>query len=108
MSGRANAAVRAVEGRRWLPGVVAAAVGVWSWHVHGSRRRLRPWEAEHTCVCCGVDQARNCLSEAIATLPAHAARELRTLVDRLDEVLLQRTHHDPQTPVEDPWWQRRF
>ena len=107
LSGPANAAVRLLEQRLWLPGVVAVAVRVWSAHAHGSQRRRKPWEAEFTCSCCGNGWARTRLEEAVAMLPAHAARELRTLVDRLDEALLTRTYHDPQTPSDDPWWLRR-
>ncbi len=107
LSGPANAAVRLLEGQRWLPGMVAAAIGVWGVHAYGSRRRWRPWEAEFTCSCCGEGWARLRLEEAIAELPGHAARELRAVVDGLDDALLRRTHHDPQTPGGDPWWLRR-
>ncbi|BCY09511.1 hypothetical protein [Actinoplanes sp. L3-i22] len=107
MSGPANAAVRLLEQRLWLPGVVAAAVSVWSAHVHGNQRRWKPWEAEFTCSCCGVGWARTRLDEAATKLPAHAARELRTVITRLDDTLLGRTYHDPQTPADDLWWLRR-
>ncbi|MBU2669199.1 hypothetical protein KOI35_37380 [Actinoplanes bogorensis] len=107
MSGRANAAVRDLERRFWLPGVVAVAASVWGVHVRGGRRRWQPWEEEFTCRCCGVGWARARLEEAVAMLPGGAARELRAVVDRLDDTLLRRTHHDPQTPDDDPWWLRR-
>ncbi|WP_445394728.1 hypothetical protein ACSMX9_15520 [Streptomyces sp. LE64] len=91
----------------WSPGAVAAAFGVWSVRVHGDRRRLRPWEAEHSCVCCGRGWARDQLERAVAMLPARAASELRAAVAELDAVLLRRTHHDPQSSEELAWWHRR-
>ncbi|WP_354643726.1 hypothetical protein [Kitasatospora camelliae] len=107
LSGAANAAIRRAEGARWLPGRLSAAVSVWTAHVHGSRRRRRPWEAEFTCPCCGEGWARDLLAEALHVLPGRAAGELRNLVEELDAVLLRRTHHDPQTPADLPWWYRR-
>ncbi|MFE6049217.1 hypothetical protein ACFQ6N_00490 [Kitasatospora sp. NPDC056446] len=47
------------------------------------------------------------LAEALHVLPAPAARELRVLVEAMDDVLLRRTHHDPQTSPDLPWWRRR-
>ena len=107
LSGPANAAVRQLEQQRWLPGAAAAAVSLWSMHVYGSQRRWRPWEAEFTCSCCGEGSARERLDEALAMLPRQAARELRTVVDRLDDALLSRTYHDPHLPDDVAWWRRR-
>lgn len=102
LSGRANAAIRLLEGRRWLPGTVAVAVRIWGAHAYGSQRRWKPWEAEFACSCCGEAWARLRLEEAIVSLPGHAGRELQVVVDRLDDALLRRTHHDPPTPGDDP------
>ncbi|MDH6229150.1 MULTISPECIES: hypothetical protein [Streptomyces] len=97
LSGAANAAVRVLERDRLTPGVVSVALSVWSSHVHGTRRRWRRWEAEFTCSCCGEEWARDKLREALSMLPPRAAAELRVKVERLDEVLLERTHHVPTT-----------
>ncbi|MFE0705065.1 hypothetical protein [Streptomyces sp. NPDC058872] len=107
LSGRANAAVRELEGKRLSPGVVAAALSVWSVRVHGTKRDWRPWEAEFTCRCCGEEWARDTLQSALWMLPPRAAGELRRHVDRLDAVLLDRTHHEPAAEAELPWWHRR-
>jgi hypothetical protein len=40
-------------------------------------------------------------------LPPRAAGELRVRVERLDAVLLARTHHEPLAEPELAWWHRR-
>ncbi|MFB6898064.1 hypothetical protein [Streptomyces hydrogenans] len=107
LSGAANAAVRVLERDRMTPGVVSVALSVWSVRVHGTVRRWRPWEAEFTCPCCGGGWARDRLQEALARLPPRAAAELRVRVERLDDVLLRRTHHEPASDPESAWWHRR-
>ncbi|MFF8958528.1 hypothetical protein [Streptomyces sp. NPDC014894] len=107
LSGSANAAVRLLERERWSPGVVSAALSVWSAHVHGTGRRRRPWEAEFACPCCGEGWSRDRLREALFLLPPKAAAELRVRVERLDAVLLGRTHHDPAADPDLEWWHRR-
>jgi len=89
------------------PGVVSVALSVWSVHVHGTERRWRPWEAEFTCPCCDAGWSRDTLQEAMSTLPPRAATELRARIERLDDVLLGRTVHDPAKPSESAWWHRR-
>jgi hypothetical protein len=107
LSGAANAAVRVLERDRMVPGVVSVALSVWSARVHGSTRRWRRWEAVFTCPCCGAGWARDTLQETLSVLPPRAATELETQVERLDEVLLTRTHHDPSADPEKEWWHRR-
>ena len=89
------------------PGVVAVALDVWSVRVHGAKRRWRLREAEFTCPCCGEGWARDKLEEALLMLPPRAAGELRLRVERLDLVLLGRTHHEPMADRELAWWHRR-
>lgn len=107
LSGAANAAVRTLERERLTPGIVSAALSVWSVRVHGTERRWRRWEAEFTCSCCGEGWARDTLREALLMLPPSAAVELQVQVEGLDEVLLRRTHHEPTAEPELAWWHRR-
>ncbi|GGX52252.1 hypothetical protein [Streptomyces fructofermentans] len=107
LSGAANAAVRVLERERLSPGVVSVALSVWSARVHGSGRRWRPWEDEFTCACCGEGWARDKLQEALLLLPPRAATELRVRVERLDVLLLRRTHHEPPADPDSPWWHGR-
>lgn len=83
------------------------ALSVWSARVHGTKRRWRPWEGEFTCPCCGAGWARDKLREVLSMLPSRAAAELQGKIDRLDAVLLRRTHHDPTVDPELSWWHRR-
>ncbi|AWL42531.1 hypothetical protein B9S64_33935 [Streptomyces sp. SM18] len=96
-----------LERERLSPGIVAVALSVWSVRVHGTRRRWRPWEAEFTCRCCGEGWARDTLRDALFMLPPRAAAELRERVERLDAVLLGRTHHELTADPELAWWHRR-
>lgn len=89
------------------PGIVAVALSVWSVRVHGTERRWRQWEAEFICPCCGEGWARDKLQEALFMLPPGAARELRVQVERLDTVLLRRTHREPTAEARLAWWHRR-
>lgn len=107
LSGAANAAVRVLERERLAPGLVSVALIVWSARVHGTERRWRQWEAEFTCPCCGGGWARDTLQEALSLLPPRASSQLRSRVERLDEVLLGRTHHDPAADAGSAWWHRR-
>ncbi|WP_158791438.1 hypothetical protein [Streptomyces sp. NRRL WC-3549] len=107
LSGAANAAVRVLERERLSPGIVAVALSVWSVRVHGTERRWRQGEAEFTCACCGEGWARDTLRDALYMLPPRAAGELRMRVERLDGVLLERTHHEPMADPETAWWHRR-
>lgn len=87
--------------------MVSTALSVWSVRVHGTERRWRRAETELTCPCCGEGWARDKLEEALFMLPPRAAAELRVKVERLDEVLLRRTHHEPMADSELAWWHRR-
>ncbi|AWZ08706.1 hypothetical protein DRB96_34580 [Streptomyces sp. ICC1] len=89
------------------PGIVSVALSVWSVRVHGSKRRWKRWESEFTCSCCGEGWARDKLQEALFLLPPKASAELRARVEALDDMLLNRTHHEPLTPTELAWWHRR-
>ncbi|MEV6353876.1 hypothetical protein [Streptomyces hydrogenans] len=42
----------------------------------------------------------------MARLPPRAAAELRVRVERPDDVLLRRTHHEPASDPESAWWHR--
>ncbi len=107
LSGAANAAVRMLERERLSPGIVSAALSVWSVRVHGTKRRWRQGEAEFTCPCCSEGWARDKLQQALFMLPPRAAAELRVQIERLDAVLLRRTHYEPMADPELAWWHRR-
>lgn len=78
LSGATNAAIRQLEGARLMPGVVAAAINVWSVHVRGIRRPWKQWEAEFTCSCCGAGWARDMLEDVMTMLPPRAGSEVRS------------------------------
>ncbi|MET8582286.1 hypothetical protein ABZX39_15560 [Streptomyces collinus] len=106
-AGRRLAAVRVLERDRLTPDIVSVALSVWSVRVHGTKRRWRRAETEFTCPCCGEGWARDKLQEVLSMLPPRAAAELRVKVERLDEVLLGRTHHERMADSELSWWHRR-
>lgn len=57
--------------------------------------------------CCGERWGRDKLQDALIMLPPKAAGELRVQVERLDAVLLGRTHYEPTEDPELAWWHRR-
>lgn len=71
------------------------------------REHDRPGDAEFTCTCCGEGWARDQPQEALFMLPPGTAGELRVQVERLDAVLLGRTHHEPTAEPGLAWWHRR-
>jgi hypothetical protein len=52
-------------------------------------------------------EVRAVLEVALHALPPRAARELRGLVDPLDELYLSRSWPDPTVSPNEGWWARR-
>ena len=87
-------------------GAVSAAF--WSWERvvrvgYPWRDPLCPWKDHHE-----IFNGRALVERAIWALPRRPARELRRMVDPLDETYLSQTSPDPFAWPEAPWWLRRF
>jgi hypothetical protein len=117
-SGRANGGIRgassALQGAiarfehddpRLQPGDVAAAFRVWHRIVSGPARRARDHALHADCEWCNPP-SRDVLELALHRLPRRAARELRELVEPLDERFLRLTIPLPSKPP-GPWWALR-
>ncbi|GAA2684835.1 hypothetical protein [Actinoplanes palleronii] len=98
--------IRAIERSHVGAGAVGRAVAGWRRAVHQPRARLLT-SAAADCPCCDDLDDRDVLDQALLRLTGRARRELAAVVDPLDEIFLSRTHHDPATPPEWPWWRRR-
>jgi hypothetical protein len=85
-------------------GLGSIARALWSWALEGKGRLVR-----YPC-CCDEDpcQARWVLENAMRTLPRMLARELRELVDPLDDRYRAVTVPDPFAAPDAPWWARRM
>jgi hypothetical protein len=91
--------------RRWEPhpGAVAWSLRIWADAVrrpHYIHYRSRTWDFPH--------EVRETLEAALCALPTRAARELRELVQPLDDIYLANTSNDPFAARGDPWWKRRL
>lgn len=106
-SGRLAGAVARLERDRLWPGAVAAALRQWSKVAH------QPALASLggcSCPLCNpfyMNDERDVLELALHALPRTAARELRALVEPLDELYLARSWADPSAPAHYAWWARR-
>lgn len=108
LTARAVSQIQALESSRLGPGSVARALAQWKQTVH---RRDVPALLDdigsHACPCCDPTEAREVLDQALTRLEPRARRELRAVVERLDDLFRDRTIHDPQAPPEWPWWRQR-
>ncbi|WP_457027872.1 hypothetical protein [Kitasatospora sp. P5_F3] len=107
LSGAAQRAVAAFELARDRPGGVAAAVESWERFVRG-RPRHEPYDNREQALCPCCEEAdldsRILLERAIRALPLRAARELRSVVGKVDLVYLARVRPDPWSRGQDDWW----
>jgi hypothetical protein len=89
-------------------GSVARALSVWSRLAQGPLRRLIDELKPACCPCCaqGPEQ-RDILQAALVGVPARHARDLRRLVDSMDDLVVRRTVAVPDTPLGLPWWYGR-
>lgn len=110
VSRRTQSAISRIEARHLSPGAVGRALR--------SYRRLlrRPGRylslSSGGCPCCDDIEPREDLATALRALPPRAHRELRRLVDPLDEEFLRRTLPDPNASripwAADAWWRQRI
>lgn len=92
-------AIADLERARLRPGEIAEALDGWARLARGPARKLDN-PASEACPCCpGNDQVehRDVLRMALHALPTNAARELRALVQPLDEIFLSRSVPEPGT-----------
>ncbi|MEV5599397.1 hypothetical protein [Streptomyces sp. NPDC052496] len=98
--------VRALERSRLSPGSVATALRNWRQQLQLPDRHVAD-TSYYGCPCCDGRDGRAELEFALHALPRRSARQLRALVQPLDDAFLARTYHDPHTPENLPWWERR-
>ncbi|RKS77280.1 hypothetical protein BZB76_2658 [Actinomadura pelletieri DSM 43383] len=110
LSGAANAAIRKLEAKRFLPGTTAAAIRAWSSYAHRPEGLCRSsvhvvgwpvinWVDVYFCRCT-VFEARADLNKIMLSLPGEVAHELRRVVNALDEVLLTKARFEPPDSID--------
>jgi hypothetical protein len=87
-------------------GSIAGAFIAWKRLVHGPIRQARTGGVGHGCDCCEPPHRRELLDLAMQRLPKRSARELRRLLEPLDERFIERTIPVPGRP-KGPWWTYR-
>lgn len=105
-SGRLAGAIHRLERDRPRRMPLSEAFQAWERLVrngHPWTDPLHPWQDGRENL-----DARADLEFALHALPRRAARELRSLVNPLDEIYLSNTSPDPYAPPDQPWWQRRY
>ena len=100
-------AISRLERDRLWPGAVAQALRRWSQLAHRPGRALSDGCGCPLCDRLLTTEVRAVLEMALHALPSRAARELRGLVEPLDELYLARSWPDPTVPPEEGWWVRR-
>ncbi|WP_199444411.1 hypothetical protein [Umezawaea beigongshangensis] len=101
------AAITRLEHQRLYPGAVTAALRAWSRTARSPRRARSGGCGCPLCHPGHPSDERGVLELALHALPARAARELRTVLDPLDEHYRTRSHPDPHVSADHPWWARR-
>lgn len=99
--------VRTFERARLAPGAIARALRSWRQQVRLSRRYVTDTTPYGCPCCCDGGHGRTELKLALHALPRRSARQLRALVEPLDDTFLARTLPDPRLPEDLPWWERR-
>ena len=103
-SGRLAGAIGRLEHERLWVGAVAQALRGWSQMAHNPRRALSGGCGCPLCDRFFSTEVRGVLEVALHALPGRAARELRGLVDPLDQLYLARTWPDPTALADEGWW----
>lgn len=96
-----------MERDRLWPGAIAAALRRWS--KVARQPDLEPMGGS-CCPLCNpfyMNDERELLELALHALPRRAARELRALIEPLDEFYLERSWQNPSAPAHYAWWARR-
>jgi hypothetical protein len=104
VSARTQSDISRFEDTRLSPGEVAAAVAGWARMVRAPVRRL---VVSGGCEVYGCCDHRRTLEQALRVLPPRSGRELRCVVQPLDEIYLSRTVEDSTADPSAPWWARR-
>lgn len=65
------------------------------------------WYHHDTGEDMGPERCRGVLEALLHALSPRAARDLRALIEPLDERFLRRTVNDPFAPPDAPWWMSR-
>ncbi|GAA2627445.1 hypothetical protein GCM10010411_75710 [Actinomadura fulvescens] len=110
VSARAQSEIAKFEDACLWPAAIADAVMRWSGTVHGPARSLTVPEFRGCGVeaCCPPDtHPRKLLAQALRGLPPSGSRELRRLVQPLDDLYCSRTIVDSYADPSDAWWLRR-
>ncbi|MFE5808633.1 hypothetical protein [Streptomyces sp. NPDC056491] len=103
------AAIARVEHRRFRRGDTYRSLRHW----HRTVYQRGPWiiypaaDDDHGC-CDSVGWCRGTLESICHLLPPRARRQLRAVINPLDERFLARTLNDPYAAPDDPWWRRRL
>jgi len=84
---------------------VAAALKLWRHRATGPARLLTAPDSQCECGCLGPPP-RELLEITIHRLPLRTARELREMVEAIDQRYRARTFPNPTAPP-GPWWRRR-
>lgn len=106
-SSRLAGAISRLESDRLWPGAVAQALRRWSQLAHRPSRALSEGCGCPLCDPFFTTEVRAVLEVALHALPSRTARELRGLVEPLDELYLARSWPDPTVSPEEDWWVRR-
>lgn len=111
LSGPGQAQIIQLERTRLSPGVIGQALARWSSIARSPRRRLPPLFADRCGqpACCPEPaDERAILEAAICALPLKTARELRLIVQRLDELIIQRQGIETHVRRMNRWWEDAF
>ena len=103
----AGAVARLERDQLWL-GAVAAALRQWSRVAHRPGLAVAGGCGCPLCNPFYMNDERAVLELALHALPHGAARELRALVEPLDELYLAGTWQNSSAPAHYAWWARRY
>lgn len=106
-SGRLAGAISRLERERLWEGAVAQALRRWSQLAHSPRRAFSDGCGCPLCDPFSTTEVRAVLELALHALPSRAARELRVLVEPLDDLFRARSWPDPAASPDEGWWARR-
>lgn len=106
-SGKLAAAIARLERERLWSGAVIEALRWWSKVAHRPGLAVSGGCGCPMCIPFYVNDERAVLELALHVLPLRSARELRALVEPLDELYLAGTWPDPLAPAHYQWWARR-
>ncbi|GAB7106705.1 hypothetical protein JCM4814A_50190 [Streptomyces phaeofaciens JCM 4814] len=107
LSGSCTADLRRLERSRFLPEETEEAFWHWKSLAHGPLRLIAdPVTAQRCGIpgCCDISSFRDHLEAVLHALPKKSARELRALVEALDDKILRRVRAIQVDNLGEPWW----